>query len=168
MSFSAINGSGVGFRAVSHLLLRDWLVVCLPMGGGEWLTLHHLFCYLLLFFHCSFTYQTSLSWSLSFIAFTLPFLFSHPSVAGESEQAAMSNWAACWGSTHCNGKSRLCFFIFLRMLKLKRRTPRNLILWPLCGHSKRRHILLLLKLHHCTVFQFQQAINGARKKDAQP
>jgi len=30
------------FKRVNHVLLRNWLGISLFMGGGEWLTMHHL------------------------------------------------------------------------------------------------------------------------------
>lgn len=40
---SAIKGRRGGFRGISHLSLRHWVSIRLPMGGGEWFLFHHLF-----------------------------------------------------------------------------------------------------------------------------
>ena len=36
----------MGLWEIGHLLLGNWLGISLPTAGGEWLLLHHLFCFL--------------------------------------------------------------------------------------------------------------------------
>lgn len=42
-----MKGKIGGLRRVNHVLLRKWLGISLLMRGGEGVTFHHLFCFLL-------------------------------------------------------------------------------------------------------------------------
>lgn len=79
-SCSAIKEKRGGFRRVSHLLLRNWLGISLPKGGGERLPLHHLF-YFLLFFRLInfilFNLDTTTPHAPSCLTFIPPFFFPY-------------------------------------------------------------------------------------------
>lgn len=89
---SAIKSEKRGVRDADRPLLGNWLGIPLPLGGGEWLHLHHLslFSFSLL---PSFPHEFNLS--PRFLAFALPLLFLHPLRGEGSEQRC--GVAAYWG-----------------------------------------------------------------------
>lgn len=92
MPHSAIKLGVEGDQGVvtsKWLLLRDWLGMGLPVGGGEWLPVHRLFCY---FF--PWLSKLSLSGPTSFLTFVLPVLSLVP--LRQNEQAAVRCLAAGW------------------------------------------------------------------------
>lgn len=79
-SCSAVNQRRAGFEYVRCLLLGRWLGIGLPIGGGEGLPLHPSFWFVQLFFFLSSSASPSviklfLSWPMSFLTVSLPFLF---------------------------------------------------------------------------------------------
>lgn len=76
ISCLVVKCSRAVFRELSCLSHGNWLGISLPVGGGEWLCFHHLFCFVCSLSSSNFPllFKLFLSWPMNFLAFTPPFL----------------------------------------------------------------------------------------------